>query len=87
VKNSRADFLFQGKRKLFKILNNKWYFNTVRILGQICFSVQAQVAQKYWMQKYIQSSEKFQGTLCFSGEAQVAQILNDKKYIQYSEKL
>jgi len=39
------------------------------------------------MQKYIQSSEKFQGTLCFSGEAQVAQILNDKKYIQYSEKL
>jgi len=38
------------------------------------------------MQKYIQSSEKFQGTLCFSGRAQVAQILNDKKYIQYSEK-
>ena len=56
------------------------------ISGQICFSGQAQVAQKYWMQKYIQSSEKFQGTLCFSGRAQVAQILNDKKYIQYSEK-
>jgi len=38
------------------------------------------------MQKYIQSSEKFQGTLCFSGQAQVVHILNDKKYIQYNEK-
>ena len=43
------------------------------ISGQICFSGQAQVAQKYWMQKYIQSSETFQGTLRFSGQEQVAQ--------------
>jgi len=38
---------FQGKRKLRKILNNKNYFNTVKISVQHCFSGKAQVAQKY----------------------------------------
>jgi len=28
---------FQGKRKLLKILNVKSIFNTVKILGQLCF--------------------------------------------------
>jgi len=47
VKNSRADSDFQGKRRLFKILNDKKYiFNRVNS-GTLCFSGQTQVDKKY----------------------------------------
>jgi len=46
VKNSKAT-VFQGKRKCSNILNDKKFiFNTMKIPGQLCFSGQAQVAQK-----------------------------------------
>ena len=51
VKNSRAT-LVQGKRKLLKNPECKGIFNTVNS-GQLCFSGQAQVAQKSWMIKNI----------------------------------
>jgi len=48
VKNSRADSVLQGKRRLLKNVNDKKYiFNAVN--SGHCFSGQAQVAQKSWM--------------------------------------
>ena len=47
--------------------------NTVKISGQLCFSVQAKLLKSPECKKYIQYSEKFQGKLCFSGQARVAQ--------------
>ena len=43
------------------------------IQGTLCFSGQAQVAQKSEWWKIFQYSETFQGELSFSGQAQVAQ--------------
>jgi len=46
VKNFRANSVFQDKRRLFKILNDKKYIlNTVH-LRHTLFSRQTQVAQK-----------------------------------------
>jgi len=43
----RANSVFQGKRKLLKILNNKQYsvYSIQWIQGTLCFSGQAQVVQ------------------------------------------
>jgi len=58
------------------------------IQGTLCFSGQARVAQKSWMQKvYSIYSENFQEKLCFLEQAQsCSEILNGRKYIEYSEK-
>ena len=53
-----------------------------KISGQLCFSGQAQVAQKSWTIKiYIQYSENIQGKLCVQGKRKLLKILDDKKYI------
>jgi len=74
---------FQGKRKLFKILDDKNYKQySIQIQSTLCVSGQAQVAKNPEREKYIQYS----GKLCFSGLAQsCSKILNGKKYIQDSE--
>ena len=46
VKNFRANSVFQGKSRLFKILNDKNIYSLQWIQGTPCFSGQAQVAQK-----------------------------------------
>jgi len=86
VKNFRATCVFQGKRKLLEILNDKKYIFSTVTSGQTLFSGQAKVAQKSWMIKIFQYSEKFQGNSCFSVQAQVAQKSWMKKIFQYSEK-
>jgi len=55
-KNS-VQICFQGKRKLFKILNDKKYFNAVKILGQtLFFSGSASCSKILNVKKYIQYS-------------------------------
>ena len=53
--------------------------------GQLCFSGQAQVAQKSWMIKILQYSEKFQSNSVFQGKRELLKTPECKKYIQYSE--
>jgi len=73
VKNFRANSVFQGKRRLFKILNDKKYIlNTVNS-GTLCFQGKHKLLKNPECKNYIQYSENFQGKLCFSGQAQVVQ--------------
>ena len=77
---------FQGKRELLK--NPEWqnmFQYSEKFQGKLCFSGQAQVAQKFRMIN-ISIQWKIPGQLCFSGQARVAQNLECKKYIQYSKK-
>jgi len=73
VKIVRVNSVFQGKRKLFEILNNKKYiFNTVNS-GHTVFQGKRKLLKNPERLKIFQCSEKFQGKLCFSGQAQVVQ--------------
>ena len=45
----QGNSVFQGKRKLFKILNDKRTYSIQWIQGTLCFSGQAKVAQTPWM--------------------------------------
>jgi len=48
VKNIRATLFFRASAGCSKLLSNeKYMFNTVKISGQLCFSGQALVAQKF----------------------------------------
>jgi len=75
VKNSRANSVFQGKRKLLKNSDCKKYIPySEKFQEKLCFSGQAQVAQKSWMIKNTCSIQwKIPGQTLFSGQAQVAQ--------------
>jgi len=54
AKDFWATLFFRASAGCSKLLNNKKYmFNAVKILGQLCFSGQVQVAQKSWMIKNI----------------------------------
>jgi len=75
VKNSRANSVFQSKRKLLKNSDCKKYTPySEKFQGKLCFSGQEQVAQISWVVKNIYSVLLIQGSLCFSGQAQVTQI-------------
>ena len=83
VKNSRANSVSQGKRKLFKKSECKKYIPYSEIFqGKLCFSGQALVAQKSWMIKYISITVKNpRATLFFRTSASYSKLLYDKKYI------
>jgi len=69
VKNSWADSVFQGKRRLFKILNDKKYiFNTVNSGHTLFFRASHTLLKNPECKNYIQYSEKFQGKLCFQSK-------------------
>jgi len=83
VKNFWATLFFRASASCSKLLNDKKYiFSTVNS-GNLCFSGQAQVAQKSWMIKiHVQNQWKISGQLCFSGQAHgnCSKILNVKVY-------
>jgi len=86
VKNSRAT-VFQGNPKCSNILNDKKHiFITVKIPGQLCFSGQAQVAQKSWIINNIYSVLWIQAPSVFQGKRKLFKTPECKKYTQYSEK-
>jgi len=77
---------FRASANWSKFLNVKRRFNTVKNFRATVFSGQAQVAQKFWMQKVHSIQWNFSGPLCFSGQALVAQkSCMIKRYIQYYE--
>jgi len=78
VKIFRANFAFQGKRK---VAQKSWMVKNIsiqwKISGQLCFSGKARVTQKSWMQNVYSIHWKFSGQLCFSAQAQSCwKILN-----------
>jgi len=81
LKKFRANSVFQGKRKLLKILNAKSIFNTVKNSGQTVFQGKSKLFKILNDKKYIQYSEKFQGNSIFQASASCSKVLNDKKYI------
>ena len=68
VKNFRANSVYQGKRKLFKILNDKKYIFDEVNSGHTVFQGKRKLLKNPECKKYIQYSEKFQGKLCFQGK-------------------
>ena len=72
-----------------KFLNDKKYFNTVKIFrATLCLSSRASCSNILNDKNiYVKYSENFQGKLCFSGQGQVAQkSWMIKIYVKYSEK-
>jgi len=68
VKNFRAISVFQGKGRLFKILNDKKYiFSTVNS-GHTVFQGKHKLLKNPECKNYIQYSENFQGKFCFQGK-------------------
>jgi len=69
----RTNSVFRASTTCSKILNDKKYFNTGKILGQTVFFSAIVSCSIFWMIKNIYSLQWIQGKLCFSGQAQVAQ--------------
>jgi len=64
--------IFRASASCSKYLNNKNISVQWRISGQICFSRQAQVAQKSWLIKIIKSIQwKFSGKTLFQGKCKL----------------
>ena len=72
MKNSRADSVFQGKRRLFKLLKDKKYIQYGEFRAHSVFQGKHKLLKNPVCKNYIQYSEKFQGKL-FSEQAQVTQ--------------
>jgi len=71
LKKYKPNSVFQGKRKLFKILNDKKHiFNTVISRHSLFFQGKHKLLKNPECEKHIQYSEKFQSKLCFLGQAQ-----------------
>jgi len=68
VKNFRANSVFQGKPKLFKILNDKKYIFNIVNSGHTVFQGKQKLLKHSESKKYIKYSEKFYGKLCFQGK-------------------
>ena len=79
LKNFRANSVFRASASCSKILNEKCISIQWKISGQLCFSGQAQVAQKSWMIKNIFNTvENFTANSVFQGKVKKFSI----RYIQ-----
>jgi len=73
VKIFRANSVFQGKRRLFKILNDKKYiFNTVNSGHTLFFRASTSCSKILNVKTIFNTVKMFRATL-FSGQAQVVQ--------------
>jgi len=86
VKNFRANSVFQGKHKLFKILYDvKYIFDTANS-GQTLFFKASPSCSKILNVKCIFNKVKiFRANSVFQGKRSCSKILNSKICIQYSE--
>jgi len=79
VKIFRANFVFQGKRKLYKSLNDKKYiFNTVNSGHALFFRASASCSKVLKDKKYFNTVKSFRATLLFRAR-KLFKNLNDKK--------
>jgi len=68
MKNSRADSVFQGKRRLFKILKDEKYIQYGEFRAHSVFQGKHKLLKNPECKNYIQYREKFQGKLCFQSK-------------------
>ena len=82
MRNSRADPVFLGKRRLFKILNDeKYIFNTVNS-GQNLVSRTSTTCSKILKdKKYFNTVKNSMADSVFQGKRRLFKILNDEKCI------
>jgi len=86
VKNFRENAVFQGKRGLFKIMNDKKYiFNTVNSGHTLFFRASTRCSKILNVKTIFNSLEIFRANSVFQGKCKMLKILKDKKYIQYNE--
>jgi len=81
LKIFRANSVFQGKRKLLKIPENKKYiFSTVNLGHPLLFRASANSSKLLNVKSIFNAVENFRAALFFSASASCSKILNDKKY-------
>jgi len=81
VKNFRANSVFQGKRKLFTIMNDKKYiFNTVNSKHTLFFRASASFSKILKDKMYFNTVESFRATVFFRAR-KLFKNLNDKKSV------
>jgi len=86
VKNFRENSVFQGKHRLFKILNDKKYIFNIVNSGHTLFFRESTSCSKILNVKTIFNTvNNFRENSVFHGKRKMFKILNDKKYIKYSE--
>jgi len=68
VKNFRANSVFQGKRKLLKILKEKKYIQYGDFRTHSVFQGKQKLLKYPECKKYIKYSENFHDKLCFQGK-------------------
>jgi len=68
VKIFWANSVFQGKRKLFKILKDKTYIQHSDFRTHSVFQGKQMLLKHPECKKYIKYSEKFHDKLCFQGK-------------------
>ena len=68
VKIFRANSVFQGKRKLFKILKDKTYIHFGEFRAHSVFQGKQKLLKHPECKKYIKYSEKFHDKLCLQGK-------------------
>ena len=68
VKIFRANFVFQGKWKLFKILKDKKYIQYSEFRAHSIFQGKQKLLKHPECKKYIKYSKTFHDNLCFQGK-------------------
>jgi len=82
LKIFRANSVFQDKRKLLKIPENKKYiFSTMNLGHPLLFRASANSSKLLNVKSIFNTVKNFKATLFFSASATCSKILNDKKYI------
>jgi len=81
LKIFRANSIFQGKRKLLKIPENKKYiFSTVNLGHPLLFRASGNSSKLLNVKSIFNTVENFRAALFFSASASFSKIVNDKKY-------
>jgi len=68
VENLRANSVFQGKRRLFKILKDKKYIQYSEFRAHSVLQSKQKLLKHPECKQYIKYSEKFPGKLYFQGK-------------------
>jgi len=79
VKNFRANSVFQGKRRLFKILNDKKYlFNTTNSGHTLLFRASTSSSKVLNVKTIFNAVKIFRASSVFQGKGKLFKILKDK---------
>ena len=82
LKNFRANFVFQGKRKLLKTPENKKYiFSTVNLGHPLLFRASASCSKLLNVKSIFNTVKNFRANSVFQGKRKLLKTPENKKYI------